>query len=284
MITYDQAGVTYDDPSVLYDGGTLTVTYDPTLARVRIAGVDLGAADHAVIDRSTNGVAWTTVRGGAAAEVTGGTVRLDDYEFTDGTPATYRLRLYDAADVLLGTLTGTVTPALGTVWLKNVGRPYLNRAVVVTGFGDVTAPARGGVFEVLGRRLPVAVTDVRGSRRYDLEVRASDLEIADAIELALSFGDPMFVHVPADCVVPRSMYAFVGDVTQARRGKHDTTVRYFTLPLTEVDAPEASVVGSTVTCAGILAAFATCADVLAAFPTVLDMLDYVSDPVDEVVG
>ncbi len=264
----------------------LTVTYDPTLARVRINATAVYVGGRVELLRYdtpllVNGQA---VRGGSVDPMDVQDLRVDDYEFTDGVLNTYQLRVYDGADTLLYTLTAAVTPALGGIWLKNLGRPYLNRQVTVTGFGDVAAPARGGVIDVIGRRNSVAITDVRGPRRYDLVLRAADLDEADTLDLALSFGDPVFVHVPAGCLVPRSMHAFVGDVTSTRPPRHDSTARYFTLPLTEVDAPDGSIIGTTVTCAGILAAFPTCAAVLAAFPTVLDMLDYVSAPSDEVVG
>lgn len=284
MVTYDQADVTYDAVGVTYDGGTLTLTYDATLARVRIVGAGLTGADHAIVERSSNGITWDTVRGGTAAEVSSGTVRLDDYEWPPGETLTYRLRLFDAADVALGTLSGTISPTLSTVWLKSPARPFLNRAVTVVDFSDVGRAARGEVVAVLGRALPVAVAQLRGSRTYELTLRAADQAEVDALDLFLSFGDTVYLHVPDGCVVPASGSFWVGDITERRPPKHDSPARYFVLPLTEVAAPDASIVGATATCAGILAAFATCADVLAAFATCLDLLDYVADPSDEVVG
>ncbi len=171
----------------------------------------------------------------------------------------------------------------GLVWLKNVGRPYLNRRVTVAGFSDVVAPARGGVFDVLGRRLPVAVTDVRGSRRYELTLVAADAAEASAIEFALSFGDTMLLHVPAGCVVPASMHVFVGDLATSRHSARATR-RFLSLPLTEVDAPAAGVVGATITWQGVMNAYPTWADLLAAQASWLTLLESISAPSDEVVG
>lgn len=283
MPTYNESGWVYNQPGVGY-ASDLTVTYDPTLARVRLVASGLSAAAYAVVERSVNGVQWTTVRGGAHAVPAGGVVRLDDYEFPDAVPVTYRVRSFDGSDVLLGTLSGSVTPALGGVWLKSAAYPFLNTPVTVTGFGDVTAPARGAVYDVLARRDPVAVTEVRGSRRYELTLRAADDVEEAALELALSFGDTAYVHVPAGCVVPRSMWAFVGDVTISRPPRHDSTARYFVLPLTEVAAPDPAIVGATITWAGVTAAYATWADLMVAKPTWADVLESISAPADEVVG
>lgn len=268
-----------------YAPPAFTATYDPVLGRVRLAGADLFGGVRAEVVRFdtatlTNG---QDVRGGDLELVAGG-LRVDDYEFTPGVLNTYRVRVYDGADVLLGTMTATVTPVLTEVWLKNLARPYLNRVVTVHDYGDVTTPARGGVLDVLGRRLPVAVTDVRGSRSFDLVLKAEDFDELDALDLFLSFGDPIYLQTPADSQVPGPMHAFVGDVVRTKGGQHQYELRFLTLPLTETDAPAAGIVGTTVTIAGLVSAFATIADVLAAFPTVADMLEYVSAPTDEVVG
>lgn len=270
---------------------SLSATYLPDLSRVALTGTTWGATvTYVVVDRFDT-VTLTNpevVRGGAHVEIsTGDTLLLDDYEFTPGVVNTYRVRAYNASDVEVPTYsyTATVTPTLDAVWLKSIARPFLNRAVQVVDFSDVELPARGGLFEVLGRRAPIAVSDVRGSRRYTLTLRAATVEEARAIELFLSFGDVLLVHVPDDCPVPRSMFAAAGDVTIGRAGsRHDTEQRYIAIPLTEVAAPAADLVGYTVTWAGIVAGFTDWAEVLTDFPTWADVLQYVSAPEDEVVG
>lgn len=177
----------------------------------------------------------------------------------------------------------TVVPALDRIRLVFPLRPYLSRDVTVTAWSDVTRPARGTVLEVLGRRAPVALTEVRGSRRFDLTVVTEDPAAADALELALSFGDVVLLQTPPGCVVPGPLYAFVGDAATARRTARGAR-RYLTLPLTEVAAPDPALAGSSITCLGVLGAYATCADLLAAFDSVLSLLQSVSDPLDEVVG
>lgn len=268
----------------------LTATYEPTLSRVQLVGTTFGATvTYAIVDRYDTATLTNPdlVRGGTHYEVTAGeTLRLDDYEFTPGVLNTYRLRAYNASDVEVPTYsyTQTVTPALAEIWLKSIARPFLNRPVTVTEFSDVALPDRGATFQVLGRRGEVAITEVRGSRRYTLTLKTDTLAEAESLELALSFGDVMLIHVPDGCIVPRSVYAAVGDVTISRPPRHDSTVRYFTLPLTEVDAPAPELVGAAATYTGLAAVFATYADLAAALPTYLDVAQWVASPSDEVVG
>jgi hypothetical protein len=175
----------------------------------------------------------------------------------------------------------TITPNLDTIWIKNVARPFLNRAVEVVGWSDVTQPARGGVFDVIGRSDPVAVTDKRGSRRYDLTVRQPDPAMAEDFRLCLAAGDPVLVHVPPTCDVP-GMYAAIGDVT-IRRTSARGVMRFFTLPLIEVAAPNPEVIGAAITCQTILSSYATCTALLAGETDCADVLEGIGSPSDVIV-
>ncbi len=275
--------------SDLGSGLYLLATYDDTLARVQLVagGYPYNVAS-IVLDRfdSTPLVSPTDVRGGTQDVGPFDTTHVDDYAFTSGVVNTYRLRAYAEGGALLGTVYATITPAVSTVWIKSVARPFLNRTVTVVDFSAIGTPARGGILEVAGRRLPVAITEVRGSRNFELVLRAADTEEAEALELFLSFGDVILLQPPADCIVPGAMFAWVGDVSFTRIGKHDSRVQYFRLPLTEVAAPDAGIIGYTITWSGVVAAWATWGDLLAdpEVPTWAALLQYVSAPEDEVVG
>lgn len=171
----------------------------------------------------------------------------------------------------------SITPTIDTVWIKNLARPYLNRTVTVTEFSDVTRPSRGGVFEVIGRTLPVAVTEQRTSRRYALTVMLPTVDDAEDFDASLIVGDPVLIQVPPDCLLPRSMYAVIGDTSMSRVMTYSPR-RYFELPLTEVAAPDADVVGDTITWQGVIDAYATWSDVVADKATWADLLDTIADP------
>lgn len=70
---------------------TLALSYLDDLSRVRIMGTDL-APGGVTVERSINGLLWTTVRGGASVAVEAGGFTLDDYEFVPGRQNHYRIR------------------------------------------------------------------------------------------------------------------------------------------------------------------------------------------------
>lgn len=262
---------------------SLTLTYDATLSRVRISSSGLlGTPVTATIERSTNQVTWTTVRGGSGAAVSGGAVALDDYEFSSDVLNYYRVTAYDATPAQVDQQTASITPALDGVWLKSLARAYLNRKVVVVDYSDVQRSSRSGVFEVVGRSLPVAVTELHGSRRWTLEVLAQTAGEAADLDLLISTGEVQFIHCPASSRVPGG-YVALGDASE-RRTARTSVRRVFSLPLTEVAAPGPDVVPAVGTWQTVLNTYATWADVLAAHPTWADLLELVGSPADVVVS
>lgn len=235
----------------------------------------------AAVERSVDGVRWTTVRGGESVPVDNNlAAAIDDYEFVPDVANTYRFRILSPDGVQTQTQTTTITPMIGTVWLKSIARPFLNRPVTVVGYSEVTRPDRGGVFDVVGRSFPVAVTDVKGSRRYTLDVLTETLDQAAELDIILAAGDPMLIQAPAASAVP-GMYAVIGDVTATRTGRASTR-RVFSLPLTEVAAPGPGIVGATVTWQSVITAFDTWADVNTAEDTWQDLNDLIGDPTEVV--
>lgn len=174
--------------------------------------------------------------------------------------------------------TGSITPTLTTVWLKNVLRPSLNLQVTVTDFSDIEEPARMGVFEIVGRSKPIGVTDVRSSQRFMLTVavptKAAELEL----KAKLALGSTVFLQAPAaDSAIP-TMYAVV-DTTKRRRPTRSNRSqrRYFDLPLTEVAAPASTVASNTYVYDDVVADFLTYNDVVSGVASYSDLIDRVSD-------
>ncbi|WP_213452899.1 hypothetical protein [Rhizomonospora bruguierae] len=250
----------------------VTLTYDPRLARVRLSAGGV-TGDTAVVERSTDQIRWTAVRGGAAVAVTSGSVAADDYEFAPGVANWYRVRGNNSQSA-------QITPVIGEVWLKSIARPFLNRTVTVSDVSDIARPARRGIHDVKGRSLPVAVSDVRGSRQWTMSVVTLTDEQRWNLELLLATGDTLLVQVPAGSRVPAG-YVSVGDTSQQIHAFD--AVSEVALPLTEVAAPGPDVVGATVTWQTVLARYATWADVLAAHPTWVDLMTLIGDPSEVIV-
>lgn len=187
--------------------------------------------------------------------------------------------------------TGTSTPSQSTVWVKFPLRPFLNFQATLCNWSPEVRVARGTVFEVLGRRLPVAVNDVRASRAFNVIFKAQDSTEAEDIELALSFGDTIYLQTPGPTTIcalnrrsyPASGYFFVEDVTSTRVVDGNPT-QSIDFDVRETDGPDPAVDYSTTTWQGIINNFATWATVQAAFATWLLVEQYQSDPEDEIIG
>lgn len=177
--------------------------------------------------------------------------------------------------------TDTVTPTQTGAWVKFPLFPAFNQEVDLCDWSDVVRPARGAVFPVLGRRDPVAVTEVRGSRRFDVTIYAEDSDANDELMDALASGEVILLQTPGPSETcnlnrrrfPEQGYFFVGDVTSSRPVRGSAT-HVVTLPLTEVAAPAYTIGGSAVTWECVEDNFATWADVQSFFPTWFDVLAY----------
>lgn len=284
------AGVIIDDTLVwdLWAGAAsplaadnllITATYDDTLARVRLVGTGLEPFTLVRIERSIDQIVWTTVRGGVSMQVVAGVVALDDYEFVDGVINYYRM--VTLAPFGQTSPVGMITPVIGRIWIKSVTRPFLNRPITVVGWSTIERPARSSSNDVIGRSLPIAVTDVRGSRRWTLRIYTATAADAQTMDYILASGDVLFLHVPADCPVPGG-YLEVRDTGQSRVRPRGTS-QVFELPVIESAAPAPDINAATSTWQTVLNSYATWADVLAANPTWADLIARIAPPNEVIV-
>lgn len=177
----------------------------------------------------------------------------------------------------------SVTPVLTATWLKSLAHPFLNRAVQEMFRPDttVTTPSRSGLFEVIGRTNPIAITTVRSSRRWTMYVRTTTQQQADDLDLMLASGDVLLVQAPDGCMT-QTGYVAVGDVSYTRHPLRPAK-RLYTLPMTAVAPPGPGVLGSLGTWQTVLNTYATWADVMAANATWADLLELVGDPSEVLV-
>ncbi|HKS46356.1 MAG TPA: hypothetical protein VJT49_14845 [Amycolatopsis sp.] len=200
-----------------------------------------------------------TVTGGAAAISRGALValRAADYVTRD---------------------TASITPALTQVWIKNLARPYMNTSLSnPVGLISIERKARAGIFDVVGRQLPVAVTDLRAGKTYTIGAQVTDATERTRLDLILSAGNTVLLQFPPS-VRLSPMYAVIGDST------YDDESSTYTLPLTEVAAPASTVVGATVLWQDIVSTYATWADLIAAKSTWADVLDIIGSPTNIITG
>jgi hypothetical protein len=257
---------------------TVSLTYDSTLARVIINTDGLGAAVTATVERSVDGVQWTTIRGGTNAPIVSGVLApfLSDYEFIPNVVNTYRVTPNTGS-----VQSNTITPTLTEVWLKSLRRPFLNmpfkQAEIVS---DIGRSARQGIFDVIGRSLPIAVTDLRQSREYTFRCVTRTKAEADSFDMLAASGDVLFIHAPPSGHIS-SAYVTARNVQQSLRIPEEWCV--WSLDMREVAAPSADVIGSTATYQTVLNAYATYTDLLAAHTDYSDVLLLLADSSEVIV-
>lgn len=189
------------------------------------------------------------------------------------------LRLVDGEPVVEDECTAFITPILDGVWLKSIYQPFLNQEIVPLGaFQPVARGFRGGVFNVIGRDLPVAVTDVRASRRWVLRLATNTADEAWLMDAIIASGDPLFLHIPNDSTLPIPSMHIVIDQDALADKRWFSDQRAWNLPFIEVAAPGSAVVGSTVTWQTVLNTYTTWQDVLDNNASWSDLLQTVADP------
>lgn len=222
-------------------------------------------------------------------QVTKATVPSTTMNVTGGGAAISRsgaAALYHA-DLTLSTEIASVTPELTGVWLKNLSKPFLNRMLnCIPNQSDIVRRARNGIFPIVGRTFPIAVTDVRLARELTIEVIMETTQQWEEFDLITLTGDTFFIQTPPGNSLP-TMYVAIGDVSNRRPLRQlprcGNDWRVFTLPLTEVAPPSSDMVGSLGTWQTVLNTYATWNDVIAANPTWANLLTLVGSPSEVIV-
>jgi hypothetical protein len=222
-------------------------------ASITLRGLTAGGPTYKwALHRIVSGMNPQPVRGWTgdltSQTITGDIAVATDYEAPLGVPVQWRVVLTDTAGVVrMSYLSDPVTldAEITDVWLKDPGLPQRSvQVTVATPMPTWTTPARQGVNQVRGRRLPVVISDVRGGKTGDLTVVTETTADREALDWVLASGSPLLLQWPPGWG-EQDMYVAVGDVQAAPVVEyaefHDRT---WVLPLTEVDRPIGGVTGS----------------------------------------
>jgi len=184
--------------------------------------------------------------------------------------------------------TASITPTITEVWLKSITSPFLNRSFrCMPNHSDIQRGDKTGIFEILDRSYPVAVTDKRQSRSGEIELITDTTQEWEDLDFILSAGQPMFLQTPAGHPWP-TMHVVIGTTSMRRPLRrmpdcNNVDYRVFRLPLREVAAPGSTVVGSTITWQGVLNSYATWQDVVTGETSWFDLMQNIGTPADVIV-
>lgn len=178
--------------------------------------------------------------------------------------------------------TASITPDLqGQVWLKSIKHPFLNRPIDLAYVSGEGRASKSSLYEVQGRSVPVAVTDLRASQEMNYVVRTEGLAAARDMDLILASGGVFLVHVPAGDNRPGG-YVLPGDVGKQRYSPI-SDIYDWSLPCRVVAAPGPGIVGGTMTYGALINLYGSYQNVLLANAAYADLLDLMASPDDLVV-
>lgn len=185
----------------------------------------------ATIMRQEGGGVEKEVRG-SAITLSGGTAYLNDYEFPFDTQITYKATV---ADGTVAVSNPVMVDADNKDWIRCLDAPTRSIPVSVVEFPEKQHKGRVELYDVVGRRLPIAITDVLSgaSGGMTLFLDGSD---ATLMADAMAQGFPMMLHTPPSHGEDR-FYFVVQQATWRRVSRlAKQSGRYLDLDVVEVDA------------------------------------------------
>lgn len=225
---------------------TLTAVTNAALAKTTITLTWTPGVGTATIVRvSTATGTVLPVRNAEPATLTAGVWIGDDFEAPLAENFYYQATSVDSASII--TSATYFIDAAGETMLKHPGRPALNSWVHLEAGPDLERPIMQGVHDVLGRRMPIAVSMRRSSERGTLQlITFTDAERA-ALLLLTDDGTPLLFSTSLVYGFS-NVYVAVGDLTEKRASSSAVEqTRRWDLPFVVVDRPAgaALAVGNT---------------------------------------
>jgi hypothetical protein len=258
----------------------LVLTYDESAARVRLVWTGSATATVTLWRRAGRyNAPWTFVRGAFGVSGLTGLIDVWDYEMPiDGTPTEYCSKSGTGIPTVAspGANLTSITVLTEFPWLRHLGIPALNMPCTVQSIGDLSNPGRLAVYEPHGRKHPVLVHDVRGSRRGVVRLLTRTADESARIRSIAADGAPLLLQTPDAVEIDfEDCYMGVHDLAETRiiEGSR-SPARIWSFSFTEVDRPagDAQPAVPTRTYATALSESPTYADARTDYPTYTDAL------------
>lgn len=239
--TFQVSVTTSDVLSVVTAAQNSTARIDVTVNR------DTGSSawDFIEVERSRDaGSTWEDVRGATYVDATpiANSFAVSDYETGNGESVLYRARATRiVSDLPISGSWVQSTPAVAwtstDVWLKVPTAATKNRTIdVYRPFQPRGYSSRVGVFQVIGRATPVAISDVLGDPAQTLTI--DTLTETDSDDLLDVLRETFLLYCPTDCEGTEAVsYLAVTGVSMTPTPDRAIVRRRWTVNVVEVDAP-----------------------------------------------
>lgn len=251
---------------------TLVATLHPTTAYASLVltWTDVPVPSTATVNRVSADGTVSAVRNAEPAQLSAGLWAGDDYEAPLDLAFHYEATSTDSPGVTVTSATYTLASG-GLSWLKHPGQPVLNIQVTPVRPPELVRPVQQGVFDVLGRARPIAITMVRNSERGSLALYTLTDNDRSALLSILTTGSTLLLQTPSAYGLG-NLYVALGDVAEGRYSDlAGQAPRLWTLPFTRVDRPAGTAL-ATVSWSNVLGNHASWSEVLSSRTSWLDLL------------
>ncbi len=211
------------------------------------------AWEYVEVQRSTDGgTTWADVRGAAFVDSTGNanTFTVADYEAPNDVAVDYRARatFYSGGYTITGawveTSSTTEWQSTTDCWLKNPLDSTDNTTFTPYGRDPVTRNRRVGVFDVVGAKYPITVSDSRSGRSGVFRMQTADAAEADAIDAILADAPTILVQFPAKYDIDDMYATILADAESFMVEVEDVLYRVWEVEYVEVAAPADATAGT----------------------------------------
>lgn len=180
-----------------------------------------------------------------------------DYELPNGTAVTYDVVVARGAATETSPPSASVLWTSADMWLKDVSTPERSMTVTVVGVEGRAYGQRQGVYEVIGRRMPVVVNDVQSGSTGTLALATLTLAERSALLSLLAPASVLLFQAPPEYGTGQ-LYLAPGALTEDRPSRRGfIEARTWALAFVEVDPPSLPLTISDFTYQDLLDAYAT---------------------------
>jgi len=218
--------------------GTIVATVLPSGEGVKLDIAFAASVTNVRVQRHDPGAFPTTIRSGESLELSAGVRTVFDMEAPLDVPVYYTATQVAPTGSEAATSNTITVPSNGFSFLIHPGKPTLScRLDHVQSIDVLGRKGRLGLFDVIGRATPVAITDVRATAAGTLITTTWTANEAQTIRNVTGDGAVLLLQTPAKADLG-NLYIAVGDVSEQRiSSPYMYNERRFTIPFTVVDRP-----------------------------------------------